>query len=375
MTILFLTPYLRRPYELYYFCNLSEDVIIVTDEITFDRYSDSFDEFRTFNFTFIFLSLEKLQMGRFFNFSSTAALVNYNEAQLSKIIENKNRNITTIVSVEMFSPLSVQASRLSSKFSLKHIVIVWENIKRSLMYFVPPFSIYTGIVKSTASKIIAASNTANQSMAPLHISKDKIYTIYPGIFINKFKSTVDSVDKVLFVGNLEPSKGVDILLQAFKRLAHKFNSIKLVLAGSGSLEPEVIKLKKSGYNIDCKGYVPHSILTEVYSDCSIFCSPSIKIKRAGLKTTLQEQFGFTLVEAMASGLPIVSSNIGSIPEVLEPNNIIIEPNADNVFSALNKLITCDDLRKVLRVLNRNHSASRFNALTQSSIFGKAINNY
>jgi glycosyltransferase involved in cell wall biosynthesis len=75
---------------------------------------------------------------------------------------------------------------------------------------------------------------------------------------------------------------------------------------------------------------------------------------------------------MASGLPIVSSNIGTIPEILGENNFTVQPDIENVSCALELLLTCDMLRKKLRRLNRERSLSTFDALKQSSLFEKAI---
>ena len=368
---MFLNPPFRKPYELYYFCNLAEEVIIVTDHDTYSKYCDWFDEFKAFNYKYVFISIEIQGISKLFRFSSTAALINYDETQISKII--KDKNITTIVSVEIFSSLSVQASRLSLRFSLKHIVIVWENIKKSLLYLLPPFSINTKIVKSNANKFIAVSNISKESILSLSINENKIETVYPGILINRFNQSNDSIDKILFVGNLEPYKGVDILLQTFKKLANYFFDVKLVIVGNGSLESKIMKMKSSGLKIEYRGYFPHSNLPIIYSECSIFCSPVLQVKRAGLILTSQAQFEFTLVEAMASGLPIVSSNIGAIPEIIGSQNFIVSPKIDTVLAALYRLLTCDDLRRKLRYKNRERSMCRFNALTQSLLFDKAIN--
>jgi glycosyltransferase involved in cell wall biosynthesis len=73
------------------------------------------------------------------------------------------------------------------------------------------------------------------------------------------------------------------------------------MVGKGTLEPGIIKLKNSGLRIEYMGFVSHARVIDIYSQCSIFCSPSLEIKKAGLITTSQEQFGFTLVEAMSSG--------------------------------------------------------------------------
>jgi glycosyltransferase involved in cell wall biosynthesis len=371
LTILFLTPPFRRPYELYYFCNFSDDVIVVVDKETFNRYSDSFDEFKDFKFRYVFIPIEIEKLSKIMKLGSTAALISYSEMQLEKIIVDKK--VTTIVSVEIFSSLSLQASRLSTRLSLKHVVIIWENIKKSIFYFIPPFSINTKIVKSTASKFIAVSETSKKSMTTLYIDDDKIETVYPGILIDKFQPSIDSADKILFVGNLEPNKGIHILLKAFKKLSDHFSGIKLVIVGRGSLESKVIKFKDSGLKIDYRGYIPGSKISSIYSDCSIFCSPSVIVKRIGLILTWQEQFGFTLVEAMASGLPIVSSNIGAIPEIIGKENLIITPKVDNIFYALRTLLTSDGLRKRLRENNRQRSKVMFDALKQSMLFERAIN--
>jgi glycosyltransferase involved in cell wall biosynthesis len=370
LAILFLTPPSRRPYELCYFCNLEDDVIIVTDNETFVKYSDSFDEFKEFNFKYFFVSKQTKMISKLLKSGSTALLVTYDEMQLTKIIHDKNVN--AIISVEIFSSLSDQASRLSQRFSLKHIVIVWENIKRSIFYVLPPFSGYTKFVKSRATKFITVSDTSKRSMDSLNIQKDRIQTIYPGIFVDKFRESADSSDKILFVGNLEPNKGVTILLKAFENLSALRSDVKLIIAGKGTLESKISKLKNSGSKIEYNGYVSPLKLASIYSECSIFCSPSIQRKRAGLILTWQEQFGFTLVEAMASGLPIVSTNIGTIPEIVGENNLIVSPNVENVVCALELLLTSDALRKRLRHKNRERSISRFNALKQSSLFEKAI---
>lgn len=371
MALLFLYPPSRRPYELYYLCNLSEDVVIVIDTETFSQFSDALGEFRKFNFRFIFVPLEPLRLGKIFKFRETAALINYNNTKISKILED-DKSIGTIVTVELFSSLSAQASRLSSEYSLRHIVVIWENIAKTPLYFIPPYSTNTKIVKSTASKFITVSNKSRQSIIPLHIDEDKIRTVYPGIFVDKFKESSDSNDKILFVGVLAPHKGVNILLQAFKKLSNYLSDVKLIMVGKGILEPQIIKLKNTGLRIEYMGFVSNSRLIDIYSHCSVFCSPSVNFKKAGLIPTWQEQFGFTLVEAMSSGLPVVTSNVGTIPEIVGAENLVVTPTSENVFAALYKVLGSDDLRKRLRESNRRRSKSMFNAPTQSLLFEKAI---
>jgi glycosyltransferase involved in cell wall biosynthesis len=371
VAIMFLAPPFRRPYELYYFCSLTTDVIVVVDNISYNRYSDYYDrEFLGLKYQYFLVPIHSVGIGKFLNFGSTAALINYDDTDLYKIIRDKN--VTTIITVEAFSSLSGQASRLSSKLSLKHIVITWDNIKNSPFSYIPPFSVNIRRCKSSTHKFITVSNKSKEALVSLRIHEDKIETIYPGIFVNKFKPSLDNTgNKILFVGDLEPNKGIKILLQAFKKLSSRLSDIQLTLVGSGSLEGEIRKFRDSGLMIDYKGYIPPSKLSEIYAHNSVFCSPSLEW-RFKLILIQQEQFGFALVEAMASGLPLVTSNVGTIPEVVGKRNLVVTPNIDNVSAALYKLLTCENLRKELRDNNRNMSISRYDAIKQSKLFGKVM---
>jgi glycosyltransferase involved in cell wall biosynthesis len=76
---------------------------------------------------------------------------------------------------------------------------------------------------------------------------------------------------------------------------------------------------------------------------------------------------------MSSGLPIVISNLGTIPEVVGADNLLVTPTIDYVFATLYKLLNSDDLRRKLKESNRKRTISMFNAPTQSRLFENAIN--
>lgn len=367
MSIIFLVTPLRRPYELYYFSAISDSVIIATDRETFESYTDWFEEFKTFGFRYVFLPLQKRK--GLLSFESTASMLHFDENALLRVIEKEK--ISTIVTVELFSILSFQASRIASKLSLKHIVIVWENIRHNPLYYFPPFSGFTRTVKTNAHKFIAVSDLSKRSIIPLGIKGDRVDVIHPGIFVERFEQMQSGSNSILFVGNLDPHKGVHILLSAFEEIAKSYDW-SLTLVGKGSLEPRIARLRDRGLNIERVDYVPHSRITSVYSNAGIFCSPSIKIKKYGIIPIRQEQFGFTLVEAMASELPVVSTTVGAIPEILGSNNILVRPREDQLVEAISSLISDESLCRRIGQNNRQQAFERFNALTQSKKFREAL---
>ena len=116
---------------------------------------------------------------------------------------------------------------------------------------------------------------------------------------------------VLFVGRLVPEKGVHVLLEAMRLLAQQGVRLQAKIIGSagfgeGRSSPYADAVRRSCP--DNTTFIPHMAgdrLAEQFRGASIFCCPS----------TWEEPFGMVNVEAMASGLPVVASAVGGIPEI------------------------------------------------------------
>jgi glycosyltransferase involved in cell wall biosynthesis len=122
-----------------------------------------------------------------------------------------------------------------------------------------------------------------------------------------------------YIGRLSEEKGIDTLLTAFEKLKKEM-PIELTVAGNGPL-----KDKMSGDGIKFLGTIPHNKAHLFYQDVDIIILPS--------KTTTfwKEQFGRVIIEAVASGKPVIGSTSGAIPEVLSHigiKNIFHEGNAE-----------------------------------------------
>ncbi len=104
---------------------------------------------------------------------------------------------------------------------------------------------------------------------------------------------------ILFVGRLEPRKGVMVLLQAYQRLRATRADVRLTIAGGGSEEP---RLKRYAAlhgvpDVAFLGRFAAEAAPVLYASCDIFCAPSL----------YGESFGIVLAEAMASGKPVVAA--------------------------------------------------------------------
>jgi len=153
------------------------------------------------------------------------------------------------------------------------------------------------------------------------------YKIIPnGVDTNRFSPQVKSLPefrdddlKILFVGRMDPRKGFKYLLQAFPLVYQRIPKVKLIVVGNGFLRywynlslPDILKPR-----VEYLGFVPADKLPQYYSSADIYCSPA----------THGESFGVVLLEAMASGKPIVASDIRGYNSVIKngQEGILVEP--------------------------------------------------
>jgi glycosyltransferase involved in cell wall biosynthesis len=220
------------------------------------------------------------------------------------------------------------------------------------------------------------------------VPEEKITVIPAGVDLERFKPRpkdkeileklgLDQKDFViLFVGVLNIYKGIYELVYAAKRLFLDKDldfvkeHLRLVLVGSGDEEQRIKKLvKKLGISefFVFAGHQPYMQIHRFYSIADVFTLPSKPIE------TWQEQFGMVFIEAMASGLPIVSTLCGSIPEVLGDAAVLVQSaDAYSLYQGLKKIITNDELRAGLRLRARKRAEENFDP---EEIAGKIIEVY
>lgn len=171
-----------------------------------------------------------------------------------------------------------------------------------------------------ASGIIAISaNTRDDAVRVLGLNPERITVIYPGVAPAFFTAEPARRAKpyVLFVGTIEPRKNVAALLDAWmlapSRIREEYD---LVVAGSqGWGDPQVLARLRSGLNaVNYLGYVREDELPALTRGASLFVYPS-----------LYEGFGLPVAQAMAGGIPVVTSSGSCLPEVAGEGGVLVDP--------------------------------------------------
>jgi len=148
---------------------------------------------------------------------------------------------------------------------------------------------------------------------------------------------------VLYAGNIKPHKNLERLIEAFHTLRRGgLDTVKLLIIGDeiskyAALRRAVHKYKLHKH-VRFFGFVPDKTLAVLYRLASVFVFPS-----------LYEGFGLPPLEAMASGTPVITSNVSSLPEVVGDAALLIDPyEADAIAQAMRRVLTDAALREDLR---------------------------
>jgi glycosyltransferase involved in cell wall biosynthesis len=298
---------------------------------------------------------------------------------ISKDLNEALDDVDIVESPELFSLISYQCAKIAKRRRKKMVVTVWETIPfNPICSLTPPHYLVTRTVLRHADMILATTNRAIQYLRSLSVPNEKIRVIYPGVDLQRFAPTNGQKRgnlRILFIGRLVPHKGILILMEAFLRLHKEMPNVELWIAGKGwSWVESIVKNYARKYPIKYLSFVGYDALPKVYQECDIFCLPSYDLKIAGAKIW-EEQFGMVLAEAMACGLPIVTTDCGAIPEVVGSHNLIVpQRSIKDLYLALREILRDDDRRRFLMKSNRVRAKEMFNAEKQGITLGKYLHN-
>ena len=151
------------------------------------------------------------------------------------------------------------------------------------------------------------------------------------------------VPYILYVGSIEPRKNIIRLLEAYAHLRKWSEKWNLVIVGAPNFwksSPVVEAVEKLGLKscVHFTGYIPEEDLTSLYNGADLFVFPS-----------LYEGFGLPVLEAMACGTPVVTSNTSSLPEVAGEAALLVDPyDVDAIAEAMRSALSDPKLAEELR---------------------------
>ncbi len=278
------------------------------------------------------------------------------DSQLLYSLEKQISGSDIVHVAETYFGYTYQAIRAKQKGLVKTIIsTVWETIPHNNESLRGRKKI-KNMARKSIDHFLAVTEKAKKALIAEGISEKKITVIPMGVDLERFKPRKKQKTKrninILCVARLVPEKGVLLLLEAYLTLKKKYKNLTLTVIGEGPLKSQLL-----GYKGVFVKKAPYSKMPFEYASSDIFCLPSMSTK------TWEEQFGMCLVEAMASGLPVVSTKTGAIPEVCGDVAHLIDPGSvTQLTGALEKLIYNKVKREKMGAASRHLAESRYNLL-------------
>lgn len=215
----------------------------------------------------------------------------------------------------------------------------------------------TAAALAEADAVVAVSRDLEERVVRLGVDRSRIQVVYDGIDRKLFspgdrggarrRLNLDEQEPlVLFVGNLLPVKGLDVLVDACELLAARKRQFTCLMIGRGPLDAPLRRETERRGLVDrfrWLGPRPHADLPDWFRAADVFVLPS---RSEGLPNVL--------IEAASCGTPFVASRVGGIPELthLGPNRLVAPGNASDLAEALDERLSASDSRP--RVAGRWH---------------------
>lgn len=232
--------------------------------------------------------------------------------------------------------LAVDEPKAQVIFSPTHYVPRWVTIPRvmaimDLSYIAYPklflakdlrqLTTWTAWGVRRARAILTISRFSKNAIIKQYgVPQERVVVTYPGFTMPKQISTQPNhtEDYILSVGTLQPRKNFNRLIEAFSRIADRYPTLTLLIAGKkGWLYEDILDAPKK-YGVESRvkflEFIPDSDLPALYKNARLFALPS-----------LYEGFGLPVLEAMSYGCPVVVSNGSSLPEIAGEAGFYVDP--------------------------------------------------
>lgn len=196
------------------------------------------------------------------------------------------------------------------------------------------------------SSAVFANSQGLRELALKTDPKQEIGVIYNGIDVGQFinsqfhKAESPEIFKILCVTRVTPRKGIRYLIEALKKLSENNDNISLKIIGDGDEKEDLEKLAENlgvRKKVDFTGLIPHEKLPPYFSSADVFVLPS-----------LNEGMSNSMLEALASGLPLIATDTGGTRELIDDgkNGFIIKmKDSEDIAVRLGILMRDRELRK------------------------------
>jgi glycosyltransferase involved in cell wall biosynthesis len=254
-------------------------------------------------------------------------------------------------SLELCALVTGQVADYTRRHGLRQAVLTWENDPRQPLYRLPPYRGATRRALAGADLFLCLVHAAADHLRVLGVEDDRIRVVHPGADLRLFRPAAAPVAApvLAFVSPLAANKGIDRVLDAFTLVRRRVPEARLRVLGDGPLAGLVRRAAaEPGGGVDYLGTGDRPRVARVLREAAVF----VTAPRSTWKWS--EQFGLAYLEAMACGLPVVTTVSGTSHEIVVPPNERVVDDAEALAEALVGLLEDPGRRAAVGAANRRH---------------------
>lgn len=208
-----------------------------------------------------------------------------------------------------------------------------------------------GWERNYVDRFLAPSDFMRTKLIEYGIPENKVTTLPYFIDSTKYRPNYEPGKYILYFGRLSEEKGLKVLLKVMKQLPR----IKLVIAGTGPQEEELRMMNSElgNRNVEFVGFKSGHELLNLIENCRFTVLPSV----------WYEVFGLSILESFACGKPVIASNIGGMPEVIDhgENGLLVKPdNVSELSDAIDNLWKSVTRIRNMGKIGRNITEKKYN---------------
>lgn len=240
------------------------------------------------------------------------------------------RPVDWVASLELCALVTGQARPLAKRLGARQAILTWGNDARNPLYRIPP---YRQALKRSegADLVVCLIEAARDHCLELGYDPEQLAVVLPPLDTERFHPPAEPVEEPIaaFISPLATNKGIDRVLDAWPLVTAEVPDAKLVVAGRGPLEGLVRERASEDPSIEFLGSLPGDGVAELLRTVAVFVTAPRPTR------VWNEQFGLAYVEAMASGVPVVTTECGTNHEAVLAPSIRVP---DDVFAVAEGLV-------------------------------------
>lgn len=280
----------------------------------------------------------------------SGSLITYAPVALFRLLRRFQPDLVYLEE-EPWSVAALELSLFSLVLGVPLALFTWENTDRRLLL---PFRLIRRWLYRRARGVVAG-NAEAKALLKQHGYKNSV-TILPQLGVDPAAPRGGEPQQLVigYVGRLVSQKGLFVLLEAVARLTE---DVRLMVVGDGPLKVKLLEMAHAlalHGRLELHEGVSHHDVPQYLEQMTVLVLPSLTTP------TWKEQFGHVLIEAMASGVPVIGSDSGAIPEVIGDAGVVVpEGDIGALAQALRLLASSPTLRSQIASRGRMRVLAEF----------------